>query len=117
MTGCGLEVLRSACFCRFGGFFLLALEVFDIRLAQSAADGFDVEVDVFGRLFVKDAEQVAADVIAGGAGEAMAPPNLANAMQAGVAAGVDRGKLFEQVGFFSELGLDRGHLLGGQGLV
>lgn len=56
MSGCRLEVLGSARFRRFGGFFLLTLEVFDIRLAEAAADGFDVEVDVVGLLFVENAE-------------------------------------------------------------
>ena len=99
------------------GLALLAAEVFQVGLAVAAADDVQVEVDIGRVPFVQGAEQVAAELLAGRATEPLTPPDIADAVNAGVAAAVDHRQLTQQIGPRAQLGLDRGHFIGRQGLV
>ena len=108
MPGRGLKILGPAGLHRFGRFVLLAAEVFQVGLAIAATNDVQVELDVSGMPFVERAEQVAAELLAGWATEALPPPDFADAVHPRIAAAVDQGQLPEQIGPRAQLGLDRG---------
>src|SRR3954452_9627549 len=93
VAGGGLKVLRQPRLDRFGRFFLLAAEIFKIRLAIAAADLLQMEVDVLRVLGIERAQQITAELFARGARQPLPPPDFADAMHPRVAAGVDRRKL------------------------
>src|SRR5262245_59962933 len=117
MPGRRLKILRASGLRRLGCFLLLATEIVEIGVAVAAADGLEMKVDVLGVTTVEGAKQVAAKLLASGAREPLPPPNLAHAVHAGVAAGVNRRKLFEEFGLLAQLRLDRRHFRRRQCLV
>ena len=72
-----------------------AAEVFKIGEAITAADGLQVKVNELRMGRIEGAEQVAAELLARGAGKAIAAPDFADAVNARIAAGVDSGELIQ----------------------
>ncbi len=68
-----------------GGFLLLVLQIGQIRLAEGAADGLEVELDVALLVLGEHAQQEAAELLAARTAQAMAPPDRADAMLAAIA--------------------------------
>src|SRR5688572_23828978 len=110
MAGGGLEVFGAAGFDGLGGFLLLAAKVFEIGEAVAAADGLEVEIDELGMSRIESPEEVAAELLARWAGKTMAPPDFANAVNAGVTTSVNGRKVVQQIGLVTDLGLDGGHV-------
>src|SRR5262249_17652346 len=109
MPGSGLKILRAPRLSRLGRFFLLTTEIVEIGVAVAAADGLEMKVDVLGVTTVERAEQIAAELLAGGARKPLPPPNFTHAMHAGISTGVDCRKVLEQFGLFAQFRLDRRH--------
>src|SRR5262249_37195631 len=66
--------------CVFGDF----LQVVEVGLAEGAADDFEVEVDEVNEFRVTGSEQVATELLAGQATDALASPNRADGVLAAV---------------------------------
>src|SRR5262249_27665286 len=103
------------CIC-FGG-RLLQFEIGDARFAVAALHLFHVELDVGVRVAWQNAEEVAAELFARGAAQPMAPPDIAERMDARVSPAVDRGELFLQRAILPQRILNRRHLLRWQRLI
>lgn len=72
----GLEVFTSAVGnFRFGS-GLLQLKIAHARGAVAAADGFDVKLNVVGFFLRQDSHEVAAELLARGAAQAMTAPDF-----------------------------------------
>jgi len=96
---------------------VLATEILEARLAAAAGDGFEMEFDVTVEPRIEDAQQMAAELLARGAGESMTPPHRAQRMNARVAAADGRGESLLQRIITAKRGLQRGHPLGRKGFV
>src|SRR5262245_17610960 len=101
MPGGRLKILRPPFFDRLGRLLLLPPQIFEIRLAESAADLTHVKFHVLRVASVERAEQITAELLAAGTGEPLPAPDLAHAVHAGVAPRVDRRQLLEQLRLFA----------------
>src|SRR5262245_19522816 len=124
MAGAGVKVLaaaggrgRAGGAGGLSGFGVLGFQVGEIRLAAAAADGVDVELDV-SRFFVSEnTQEEAAELLARGARQSVATPDVAQRMNARVAAGDDLGQLAAKLWIATEGVFDRRHGISRQRFV
>lgn len=69
---------------------MLLFEVVQVRRAESATDGADVELDIFRMPGVRGSQQVAPQLLAGRATKPFPPPDLPDRMQPVIAPPRDR---------------------------
>ena len=96
---------------------LLAFQVGDAGGTIAAADRIDVEIDVVAFAIRENTEQIAADLLARWATEAVSPPDLAERVNAGVATAVDGGNPLLQFLIIAQRVFNGSHALGGEGFV
>ena len=112
-----LKILLAAAVHDRGALGLAGLQVFEIGCARAAARNFKMETGE-GRLrFAHHLEQIAAQLISRGAAKAMTSPDLAQRMQARIAAGIDCCQLLAQSRIVAQRAFDPGHGLDRQGLI
>ena len=95
IAGGGLEVLASATLL-FGRGGLGLLQVSEIRVADSAADGLQMEVQVLVLSTLKRAEQVRSELAASRTAQAVAPPDFADGDAPLIRVPCERGQLLTQ---------------------
>ena len=85
---------------------VLFSQVFDAGIAVTAADFFEVKLQVGGMVGIEDAKQKTTELFARWAGESLASPDCAERMDAGVALAGESSELVDKLGIVAQCSFD-----------